>query len=795
MSDVMRLAGINSGYDTEAMISELMSGYQTKIDNQNKKLTKLQWKQEAYRDVSSKLSAFQNKYFDILNKSSYIMSPSVFSKFSSTITSKSGADVSNQLKVTTSSASKEGSYSLKVLQTATKAKLTGNKINPQGFTLDLEKAASANYETTTGDAGTAREYNFALDVKVGDVSKTIEVNFSALEVDGKVDMEEFSNNLVASINKEFEDQFGLTGKSGDNVTGGVNADGKEMFLSASASSDFKTLEFKVGGNATVSIAEKTGNFGLAKAAKKQSIATQSCITGKNTVAITVNGSTKNITFEGVSSTYFDSRNEDGNQSVLAEYNELKKAAFRKENNLSESAAIDSAAFEDFAYTSTQAAKDKNSAALLEAANKEFGAEGVSFTIDGGYMEANGKSFSITSVEGGTLGLTKGVATNKISSNETLGEMGLVTADGEFKINGKTIKVSADTTVSDFVNKVNSAGAGVTMSYSTVENRFIFNADDMGSGGNIKIEENELTKALGIAGSGVVNEDGKNAIFELNGMEIVHNSNTYELEGTTFDLTDAVENTEYKVSLAKDYDDVKQLIKDFVKDYNQLIDDVYGHIGTSPVRDSSDNLYEPLTDAEKEEMSEDEIEKWETTAKKGVIYNDSTVSSIMSKIRSALYNSVTLDDGSKFGIYNLGITTIAYDYESHGKLEIDEDKFEAAFESNPDAISKLFTDPDTGIMKKFDTIIDDAVSTSTLSTTGSIRGSLIRKAGLEKGSTSQNNEIYKMMEQINKRIDTLQDRYDAKENYWWDVFTNLESMLGDLNSQSSYLSSYFGGTTA
>ena len=50
-SDLMRLAGINSGYDTEAMIEQMMSSYQTKIDNQNKKLTKLTWQQEAYRTL------------------------------------------------------------------------------------------------------------------------------------------------------------------------------------------------------------------------------------------------------------------------------------------------------------------------------------------------------------------------------------------------------------------------------------------------------------------------------------------------------------------------------------------------------------------------------------------------------------------------------------------------------------------------------------------------------------------------------------------------------------------------
>lgn len=793
----LRLSGINSGYDSEAMIKEMMSAYQTKIDNQNKKLTKLQWKQEAYRDVTTKLTTFQNKYFDILNKGSYLMSPTTFSKFKSNITTKSGADVKGSLSVTTTSASKEGSYSLKVLQTASKAKLTGGKINPAGFSLDLEKAAESNYENgTDADGNAVRNYDFALDVKVGDVTKTVEFKFSVKETDGNVTAEDFSKGLTDALNPELEDLFGTTGRT-SGVTGAVNADGKELFLAAEASADGKTLNFKVGGNATVSITEKTGNFGLAKADTKQAISMQSCVTGKNTVSVTVGDTTKNISFEGVAATYFDSRNDKGNEAVLAEYNKLKEAAYRKENNLSSSAAIDAEKLNSFTYTSVQAAKDKNSAAFTAAANKEFSDKGYSFEISGTSLSVKSgivsKKFSITSVEGGTLGLTKGNATNKITDNVTLREMGITDKNSDLNINGKTVSVKADMTIKDFLDAVNKSGAGVTMSYSTVENRFVIEADDMGSGGNVELVDNELTQALGITGSEATVVEGKNAIFELDGVEIYHNSNSYEVDGTKFDFTDAVENETYKVGISKDYEDVKTLIKDFVKDYNQLIDDVYGHIGTTPARDSKNNTYEPLTDEEKDEMSEEEVEKWEKTAKKGVIYNDSTISSIMSQIRSTLYNTITTDDGKKFGIYNMGIATIPYDYESHGKLEIDEDAFNKAFDENPDAVAKLFTDADNGIMKKIDTILDNAVSTTT-SKTGSIRGSLIRKAGLEKGSTAKNNEIFRQMEQINKRINTLQDRYDAKENYWWDVFTNLEKMMGKFNDQSAYLSNYLGGGT-
>ena len=68
MADTMRISGLTSGFDTESMIKQLMSSYQTKIDKQNQKLQKLSWQQSAYQDVTKKITEFKNKYFDVLKR-------------------------------------------------------------------------------------------------------------------------------------------------------------------------------------------------------------------------------------------------------------------------------------------------------------------------------------------------------------------------------------------------------------------------------------------------------------------------------------------------------------------------------------------------------------------------------------------------------------------------------------------------------------------------------------------------------------------------------------------------------
>ncbi|MCH5207743.1 MAG: flagellar filament capping protein FliD [Oscillospiraceae bacterium] len=803
----LRLSGINSGYDTEAMIEQMLTSYQSKIDIQNKKLTKLTWQQDAYRDIISKVTNFKNKYFDILKRDSYLLSPSSFNKFKATIAGKTLGDSAKGIRATTSASSVEGSYKITVNQIATATTAKGKTVVPQNFKLDLEMAAK-NSTYTENEDGT-RNYNFSLDFKVGDVTKTIEFSAEniALGNDGKVDMESFSKAVTENLNAELQKQFGRTGAD-TNDEDGID----DYFVQVKANED-GTLGFDINGNVNVSVTEKEGSFGLAKFSKSITISAMSAVTGTNTVSVCVNGESKKVSFEGVSDTYFDSRNEEGNEKILAEYNELKLAAYRNAKKLSSSTPVSQSDLDSFTYTSAQAARDKNTAALEEALNDNF--YSATFIIDEkGNVTAtrNGVNFefSMTSVEGGTLGLDKGTASNKVTYSMKLVDLGITGNDivvngntGEtvknysFEINGKTIKLGADAAISDLVEAVNSSGAGVTMSYSTLTGSFEIKSNTLGATGTIEFgtlengEPNRILQELGLTNDSVVT--GKNALININGVDIYHNSNSYTLDGTTFNFDDNVTiGEQYEVNITKSYDDLKEAIKGFVNDYNQLIDDVYNYIGTSPARDSKNNLYEPLTDAEKAEMSEDEIKKWEEQAKKGVLYQDSTVSTIMTQLRSALYNTVTLEDGTKFGLFNMGIKTVSYlDSSSEdvqrGKLTLDEDALEAAFANNVEAVQKLFTDPETGVMSKVNNILDNAVRT-----TGSSKGTLINKAGLATGTTSKDNYIYRQMQSVQQRIATLQKRYDAKEEYWWKIFTNLEKVMADMNDQSSYLASYLGG---
>lgn len=796
----LRLGGITSGFDTEAMVTQLLSSYQTRIDKQSQKITKLSWQQSAYQDITKKITEFKNTYFDVLKRDTYLMSPSTFNKFKADVTATSNADASG-LTVSTTSNSSSGSYKIKLNQAAKASTAQGNSITSGNFKLDLDKAlSSASGEVKTNDDGSKTwTMNFALDVQVGGIRKTISFSADALlGADGNVaDKDAAKSSIIDSLNQKLQESFGYSGKT-SGATGATDANGKEWFLQVKLGSDGKA-EFQVGGNASVSVAENKGNFGLAQPKEKVAISTGSVVTGVNALQVEIGGKNVSVAFNGVSSTYYDSKGQTGNEAILAEYKGLKTAAYRKSYNLADNEIVSDEQLEKFTYSNEQAAKDKNAASIKEALK---GVAGYTFNFDGTYVTAadsNGNSvdFSMTSVEGGTLGLTKASASNKINSGSTLSDLGFKPeADGTYKlnINGTEISLDKKSTISSMMSAVNKSAAGVTMTYSSLTNSFTLESKEFGGTGKVEVGDTSLGRSLGLVDdNGTVGaSEGQNAIFEINGQEVYLNDNTYTLDGNTFTFNDNMTIGEtYTVNIAKDSTTVKDALKKFVESYNKLIDDVYGYIGKSPAKDDDGNTYEPLTNAEKDEMSEDEITKWEEKAKQGVLYNDSTVSTVMSQMRSALYTSVTLDDGSKFGIYNLGIKTSS-EWSEHGKLQIDENAFDKAFENNEDAIIKLFTDSDTGMMKKLNSVIDGAVKSSGAANT---RGTLVRKAGKADSSVTTDSTIYKEMVKMQDRLKELQDRYDTKEEYWWKVFTNMETAMADLNSQTSYISSYLGTGTS
>lgn len=456
---------------------------------------------------------------------------------------------------------------------------------------------------------------------------------------------------------------------------------------------------------------------------------------------------------------------------------------------------DEIALADF---NAQAAVDHYNKTSLEnsigAAETESGAKlsveisGDTATITAEDKDGNPVSVSVTSAKDSTNNFGAAVAQTSISqiSNSTkLSDLGISAGDDgkyEFTINGVSFSFKEDTNVKEMMRTVNSSDAGVKMTYSSLENAFTITSNAYGINSEVEITDGSegLLSAIGLT-QGTYTQ-GTNLEVEVNGSVFESDGNSITADGTTFNFTGVEAGTEFTVEVEKDNSAIADTIKGFVEDYNKLIEEVYKYLDQEP-----DSDYYFLADQDKEDLalSEKNEEKWEEKAKEGLLYHDSTISSIMSKLRVALMGTVQAADGKMIGLASLGLN-IATDYKEHGKIEIDEEKLNSAINEYGEDISKLFSDEKNGIMVKFDEALESAVGT-----TGE-KGTLINKAGLATGTSATDNYIYDQMKRITSKITALETRYENEQTRLWKKYSAMESMLSTLNSQSASFSSYFGG---
>jgi len=269
--------------------------------------------------------------------------------------------------------------------------------------------------------------------------------------------------------------------------------------------------------------------------------------------------------------------------------------------------------------------------------------------------------------------------------------------------------------------------------------------------------------------------GSNSKFTLNGLETERSTNTFKINGFEFNLKQ-VTTKDITFSSSADVDSILESVTKFVDEYNKLIEDLNGQIRETKYRD-----YQPLTDAEKEELSEEQIKKWEEKAMSGTLKNDSIISSVLNTMRSALGSTVSGLSGAN-SLSQIGITTSS-DYLANGKLIIDETKLKEAIAANPNQIYELFAasgekESEKGLASRITSALDDA------------RKKITTKAG--SGTTTVNNSFVlgRLLEGYEDQMTRFEDRLASLESRYWKQFTAMEQAIQKANSQSTYLAGMF-----
>lgn len=279
------------------------------------------------------------------------------------------------------------------------------------------------------------------------------------------------------------------------------------------------------------------------------------------------------------------------------------------------------------------------------------------------------------------------------------------------------------------------------------------------------------------GTGMAVIAASDSIVQVNGATLTSSNTTLDVNGLSLDLISASDK-EVKVTVSNDTTAVYDSIKDFVEQYNSILSEMNKYYYADSARD-----YDPLTDDQKKEMSDDEVEKWETKIKDSLLRRDSTLEGILQTMRSTISGtSVTASNGKKYSLANLGITT-GKDYKEYGLLHIkgDEDDEDYA-DSNNDLQDLINEDPD---------VVQEVMS-SVIST---LYNNLNKKMGTTTMSSAltfyNDKEMTKQLTQYKKDIKNWETKLSDMEERYYKQFTAMEKSLSKLQSQQSSLASYLG----
>lgn len=421
--------------------------------------------------------------------------------------------------------------------------------------------------------------------------------------------------------------------------------------------------------------------------------------------------------------------------------------------------------------------------LEDGIKKAFGTSAITLTENGNEITigtSQGRQITITGNDVGMklLGVANGQS-NKISMGLKLSELNTKPElsgvdEYKFTINGTEFKFDKDATLSKVINDINSSQAGVKLTYSALEDKFTMEAADSGAGFDINFNDDSGNLMKALFGETPNKTEGKNAIVTVNGLETERSSNSFTVNGLNIEITK--ETGPVTIQTKRDTQKIFDGIKSFVDDYNKLISEL-----NSLVSEKAEyKKYPPLTQQQKKEMTDKEIELWEEKAKVGLIRGDSNVSQFLSSMRYSLY---TKPEGAKYALYDIGIETSG-EWKDNGKLIIDEAKLKKLLDQDPQEVANLFNNSVDGIAKKLDSAIKEAASTSSASP-----GSLVRVAGVVGRVTEKQNTLTKMMDDIEERIKNLSRTFEKEKTRYWNQFNAMEKVIANLSSQSSWLGQY------
>jgi len=834
--------GFGSGIDRDSIIEQMTAGTQSKITNQKNKMTSLGWKQEAFQAVSDKMLALQDNYFSFASGTN-LKYPSMFAK--NQITAMGDSDITKFVSATGSSNMLDYLSILGVKQLASSSTLQSASKGTSSIHTGITQDSLANpvYKSSLLQGRQLRFGTYSGDQYQSAGIFTFPPSYKDKDGDGKditVSID-YTIDLDAAVEVD-----GVTMTGGEKLAMQLNKALSQSGIKSGEDSISDVMEF-VYADGKMNLQTKAG-----KTTSLVINSSSSALTALGYNPQNADGTDKTVS-DGISLSEFNENQKQlndtyVNRQTMTQYLTGKKLTISFGGQTKEIELVKSGD----RFANLDDLKDIIQDRLNQAfgtdnikvaggtrhdadGNPVTGTDGnpvidpLSFEL--GSNASSNQTLTVTSDNAeirNVLGIQKG-ASNKLNLEGSIRDnIDKLIPDGPdaeakraqflnsletggLKINGETISgVTADTSIQGMIDKINTnKDVGVKASYLSSTNQFVLISSETGSGREIQLEgaSADIFGAVKDAAGNYTDgnfEMGKNAqvlVSYGNGIStmIESSSNTFDLEGLRVTVSQEFGNVTQDASgvwnsdrskavtfsAKADVDGVTETVKKFIEEYNEMIKEINTQVTTRP-----DKAYGPLTEEQKDEMSEKSIENWEKKAKQGLLYNDATMRALSLDMQGVLTNLMA--NGANYkDLEEMGIT-ISDDYLDGGTITFDEAKFKAAMTSDPEKVSNVFTGGGD-IKKGLASIIEDTLTpyaTKYANRNGNSYGRLIEEAGSEKIPLSiMNNQIYKDLKEMQSVLDTLNARLASEQDRYISQFTTMETLINQMNSQASYLAQF------
>lgn len=751
----IRMSGLSSGLDTEAIVGALMSAQSLKKTKLTQEKTKLEWTQTKWQELNTKLYKLYSEQVSKLQLQTSYM------------TKKATSSDDTKAKITASAKAVNGSYTMEVNNIATAQYLTGSKINASsGSTkmVDLDSTLlNKEVEVKVGDKTT--KFTITEDTTINDF--TSELKKAGLNANFDTTQKRL---FISSKDSGLSNAFSIT-------TSGVS----DTEIAAR-----KNLRDAVDYNSMTAANKKIVDDAMKKLETSGVDTTEyqealDAITG---AAL----STRTAKTEVAASTYVKAKLYSEN---YAEYEEKAKESLKSTYFTDDGEVKDELKTKYAEEFNIYTQEDKEKLGVENMTEEEY----IDWRANQLYDQAVAKqadsdttSFvnkQISSDEETKLAVKEAAYAGKTEDEiRALDSRALTKYYGSGN-DADPLDISAIEGTSTFSSdSIKNDISGVVSDYASVTDRtYALNGSALAGIGlaDIKVDDAGNVTVNGNA-DGTLPEDmalikASDSEILLNGAKMTSSSSTVSVNGLSIELTGLTKAGEpITFSVASDTDAVYNSIKNFFTEYNSLMKEMNELYNADSAKG-----YEPLTSEQKKEMSDDDIKLWEDKIKASLLRGDSTLGSVRSAMRNTMMSQVTYN-GKTYSLASFGICT-STDYTEGGLYHIYGDSEDSVYADKDDKLKKaLEEDPDAVV-----NVLSDIF--------GKLRDTMSEKMAGSKVSSSQTfySDI-KMKDDIKdyeKQIKEWETKLADMEDSYYSKFTAMETALAKLQSQQSSLSSLFG----